>query len=657
MNRRVKHLLLFAALLLSIMAPFRSSSGGDDWLPIDKDDLALKDNAKQPGADAMILYRQVDVDAKNASVTNYLRVKIFTQQGVSAQADVQVPYDKAQESVQAVHGRTIQPDGSITDFDGKTFDKEIVKGAGIKYLAKTFTMPNVQPGSIIEYKYREQYDDQYYWSLQWGVQSDLYTRLARFSIKPDEANYALPLRSRSYNLGSANAVIQKTGTTYTLEVKDLAGIEDEPLMPSANALRANIEFYYVSADDPTNETQDQYWKRIAKQWNELVDRFVDKKKELAAEVAQDTASNDSADAKLRKLYARVLKIRNLDMEDDKTKKEEKQEQIKTNNNAEDVLKHGYGHELEINFLMIGLARAAGYEAADVRIASRNAKYFYPQRQAASDLGQELIWVRADSKEYYLDPSARYFPFGVLPWDESGANGIRVGKDGALMIVTPVPVVDEAKTVRRVDLTISPTADTSGKIQVDFTGLEGGYLRSSNRDEDATGRKKVLQDEIKGWLPTGSTFDVSTVDNWDDVEKPVHVEGTFTIPSFAKNMSQRMLVPIEVFGTAEVGWFQSEKRTNEVDFTYPYEKVDDILIHAPGFKAQAVPDPQKVSPGPVSYEISTASLPDGLEVKRHLVITGIRYPKESYRGLRNFFSIVRTDDDAQIMFQDAQSAKN
>jgi len=654
MNRGVKYLRLFAALL-SIMAPSRASSGGDDWLPIDRDDLALKDNAKQPGEDAMILYRQVDVDAQKATVNNYLRVKIFTQQGVASQADVQVPYDKAQESVQAVHGRTIQPDGSITDFDGKTFDKEIVKGSGIKYLAKTFTMPNVQPGSIIEYKYREQYDDRSYWSLGWAVQSDLYTRLARFSIKPDDANYAYPLRSRSYNLGSANAVIQKTGTTYTLEINDLAGIEDEPLMPSANLLRASVEFYYLNADAPVNETQDQYWKRIAKQWNEQVDRFVDKKKELAAEVAQDTAPTDSAEVKLRKLYARVLKIRNLDMEDDKTEKEEKQEQIKANNNADDVLKHGYGHEMEINFLMLGLARAAGFEAADTRVASRNVKYFYPQRQAASDLGAELIWVRADSKEYYLDPAARYFPFGVLPWDESAASGIRVGKDGAQMVMTPAGVVDHAQTTRHVDLTLGPT-DTTGKIQVDFAGLEGAYRRINNRGDDATGRRKILQDEIKGWLPNGATFEVSAVDNWDDVEKPVHVEGTFTIPSFAKNMSQRMLVPIEIFGTTEIGWFQSEKRTNEVDFTYPYQKVDDILIHAPGFKAQAVPDPQKVSPGPISYEISTAPLPDGLEVKRYLVITGIRYPKESYRGLRNFFSIVRTDDDAQIMFQ-SQSAKN
>ena len=227
-----------------------------------------------------------------------------------------------------------------------------------------------------------------------------------------------------------------------------------------------------------------------------------------------------------------------------------------------------------------------------------------------------------------------------------------------MIMTPEPVVENAKTLRHVDLTIDPSMERSGKIQVDFSGLEGAYLRLENRDEDAAGQKKTLQDKIKEWLPAGSTFEVSRVDNWDDVEQPVHVEGTFTIPAFGRGIEQRMLMPIEIFGPTEVGWFQSEKRVNEVDFTYPYEKLDDIVIHAPpGFKAQSLPDPQKISPGPVMYEISATPLPDGIEVKRRLVIKGTRYPKESYRGLRVFFSMVRTNDNAQVMFQASQSAKS
>jgi len=644
--------------VICLLLAFTPCMRADDWLSVSQDDLALKDNPKQPGANAMVLYRQVDVDEKKSTVLNYVRVKVFTQQGAKDQADVELPYDKNEESIQAVRGRTIQPDGKITDFDGRTFDKEVVKGAGIKYLAKTFTMPDVQPGSIIEYKYREQYDDRYYINVGWVVQYDLFTRLARFSIKADEYAQSV-LRSRSYHLPAENAKVENSAPgSYTLEVHDLPGIDDEPLMPPPNSQRATVEFYYQGLGVPDNETDDQYWKRIGKGWNSEVDHFVDKKKELAAEVSQDVSNGDSAETKLRKLYARALKIRNLDMEDEKSQKEEKQEQIKPNDNVEDVLKHGYGNGLDITFLMVGLARAAGFEAAELRVASRNSKIFYPQRRASSDLTNALVWVRADSKEYYLDPGAHYFAFNVLPWDEYATNGIRLTKDGSEMVTTPDPAVANASISRHLDLTVDPSMAGSGKLQLDFAGLEGAYLRLDNRDDDAAGRKKVLEDKIKEWLPVGSTFEVSRVDNWDDVEQPIHVEGTLTVPGFARNAVQRLLIPLEIFHATEVSSFQSEKRTNEIDFPFPYERLDDIVIHTPpGFKAQALPDAQKVSPGPVKYEISATSVPDGLEVKRHLVIAGTRYPKESYLPLRSFFSIVRTDDNAQVMFQASQSVKN
>jgi hypothetical protein len=56
-----------------------------------------------------------------------------------------------------VRARTIRPDGNIVNFEGKPCEKIIEKRSGEKILAKTFTLPDVQPGGIIEYKYRRQY--------------------------------------------------------------------------------------------------------------------------------------------------------------------------------------------------------------------------------------------------------------------------------------------------------------------------------------------------------------------------------------------------------------------------------------------------------------------------------------------------------------------
>jgi len=77
---------------------------------------------------------------------------------------------------------------------------------------------------------------------------------------------------------------------------------------------------------------------------------VSKKGALQAEAARITSANDTPEVKVQKLYGRVQEIRNLSYESGKSKKEEHEEKIKSNGNAEDVLKHGYGTGRDINFL-------------------------------------------------------------------------------------------------------------------------------------------------------------------------------------------------------------------------------------------------------------------------------------------------------------------
>src|SRR5580698_2876004 len=226
MNRtqRFCRVIAFVLLLLGAAAITpRPSSAGDDWLPILPADLALKDNPAQPGAHAMILYRSSDMDSKESAVREYVRIKIFTQEGTS-EADVELPFNKKQVNILDIRGRTIHPDGSIVNFEGKAFEKTIVKASGVKYLAKTFTLPDVHPGSIIEYKYREQGDPHYYVNESWTITSHLYTRDAHFTIRPDTSTYAAQLMYRPYGLPASATPTKQPNGTYTMDIHDIAGL-------------------------------------------------------------------------------------------------------------------------------------------------------------------------------------------------------------------------------------------------------------------------------------------------------------------------------------------------------------------------------------------------------------------------------------------------
>lgn len=176
-------------LLVSLNFPRTTVKAGDEWLPIDPADLKMTSEAHAPGAPAIYLYRQVDRDDSGRATTeyNYMRIKILTEEG-RKYGNVEIPFDKGQYRVSRIQARTIHPDGSIVNFDGKVFENTIVKSKTLKYLAKTFSMPDVSVGSIVEYHFNYDFEDSYIFNSRWILSEELFTRHAKFSLKP----YAWP---------------------------------------------------------------------------------------------------------------------------------------------------------------------------------------------------------------------------------------------------------------------------------------------------------------------------------------------------------------------------------------------------------------------------------------------------------------------------------
>jgi Domain of Unknown Function with PDB structure (DUF3857) len=655
-------LALSAAALMLTSRPRPISA--DDWLPIDPADLAMKDNPKQPGGEAMILYRDVKVDVSKANVDGdseheYDRIKIFTQDGTK-RGHVEVEFDKKLDNVVHVEGRTIKPDGTIVKFDGQVLESTVEKNSGRKVLEKSFNLPDVTPGCIIEYRYSIQGQPNRVLNWGWIVSQPIYTREARFTYVPYSgyANNLRPIIRRNL-LPADTTPVQQANGSYVMSAHDINGLVDEPMMPPYRPMQARVDFYYQPDDAPSaTGPSDKYWNHYGEKWSSDLDRFVDKKKLLDAEVAKTVSPSDAPEIKLAKIYARVQHIRNLSVEDYRSMKERKDEDIKPNNNVEDVLNHGYGYDRQINFLFIGMARAAGFDATSVYISPRNYELFQPAANDVSQVSDDIVWVHAGSKDYYLDPSVPYYPFGLLPWWETSTSGIKVDKRGATIVTTSDSASSDATIVRNADLEIAPTGEITGTIQVDFTGERGALARDDERKEDETGRTTFFENWIKRWLPAGSEFHVAKISDWDDNTKPVHVEGKLTIPSMANTAAQRMLMPIQIFQMSQTSEFASEKRVNPVYIHFPYEEIDDVKFHLPpGYKMEGTPDPKKIDLGAVSFEIAAAGHGDTVEIKRHLVEKSVVFDKNQYPTLRRFFGFVKTDDNAQMVFQNAENAHN
>ncbi|MFZ0879655.1 MAG: DUF3857 domain-containing protein [Candidatus Acidiferrales bacterium] len=644
--------LLVALLLLPGRSPAK-----DEWQPISPADLALKDNPAAPGAHGMILYRESVTNAADAYETEYERIKIFTEEGKSL-GDVEIDYDSKASKIEDIRARTIRTDGSVLNFDGQIFDKEVVKASGLKVLAKTFSLPEVEPGCIIEYKYREQHNTDYYWSIEWPVQSNLFTREARFAIKPDTRPRAPALYWRKYMIpGTAKPEMQKDGT-LAMEIQNLPGIEEEDLMPPESAIPARVSFFYRDQDDPQNETPEQFWKRIGKKMSDSEERFIDKKGALQGVVSQTIGAGDSPEVKLQKLYARVQQIPNTGYEVQKTAKEEKREKQKENNNVEDVLKHDSANGHQLNELMVGLARAAGFDSAMIFVAPRSHNSFYYELEDSRQLSADLVWVRLNNTDVFLDPASKYYPYGELPWYETGVNGLKPTKQGADTISVPLSKPADAIRERHADVHLDPDGTLSGTVSVNFLGEWGCMEREYFWQDDDIARKKELTDDVKSWLP-GGTFEITEMSGWSDSSQPLHIAGTVRIPGFATQAGHRALVPVTFFRATEPPSFTHETRVNPIYFHYPYTERDSLEIHFPdGLKVETVPAAAKAAPGAgFLYDVSATQDGTGVKMERHLVIGGILFSVDTDPALRRFFNTVKTGDDAQIVLQPAQTSQS
>ncbi|HWF02764.1 MAG TPA: DUF3857 domain-containing protein, partial [Candidatus Angelobacter sp.] len=294
----------------------------EDWLPVTQQDLEIKQVPGGAGADAIQLYYADYINDVEHYEFFYHRIKVLNEKG-NRHADVEIvlPVDGSFSSLKA---RTIHPDGKITEFIGKPFQKVLVKGRGIKVLAKTFTMPDVTVGSIIEYKYKINQGGIFI-DNAWTIQHELYTVKESFRMKPYvgllegfPGGYQV---AAIYSHMPNNIKPVQKGGGYELEVENMPAFETEGYMPPEDDFKPQMRFFYVGRDVSTTE---KFWKDVGERGNTWTERFIGNRKEISQAAAEAIGNETDPEQKLRKLYARAQQIRNLTYERERTEQEQKQ---------------------------------------------------------------------------------------------------------------------------------------------------------------------------------------------------------------------------------------------------------------------------------------------------------------------------------------------
>ena len=650
-----RSVLLAAVAFVSLT--FDIAARAEGWVTPTAEELRMAAPVEDPGANAVYLsYDEVDNDRMNDHAIT-VRLKVLTQAGVERYSDVQVGTTGRHFSIVNVEARTVHADGTVVPFTGKPFVKT-VRHLGETYKATVFSMPDVQVGSILEYRYHLAYDDNMVLPARWFLQHDAYALHEQYVFRPldtsgsryvmlDHGQTSQGLFYVSVLPKGAAMVPPNAGghAFYELTVSDVPALPDEDALPPINSYSERVLFYYAAQINSAD-----YWKSEGKFLSKDMNSFATAGPRIRADVATLAAPGDAPEVKARKLYDATMKIENTEFTREHTRQEDMAQGLRPVKTAEDVWVRQRGTSDEIALTYLALLREAGIHAYAMRVTDRDKNLFEPAYIDTSQLDDVIVIASLNGKEVYLDPGARFCPYGQLAWAHSWATGVRQ-VDGGTSIAQAGPLAyKDTILTRTAELGLSDDGMASGTVTLSYSGQAAMLMRQRETGEAAADTKQRFEEELRPMLPGGMNLHVISIANLENSEKPLEIVYGVSGP-IGTVSGHRLLVQEALLRNDERERFTEPTRKYPVYFHYPYQATDVVVLKlAPGLKLEAAPNDQASAALDImAYKVSVRSSGDTLRLVRSVAVNAVILPATDYPKLREFFGGLRSADTSQLLF--------
>jgi len=656
--RFFKSLLVLSCLLLLLPAAVWAG-GDDDWRPIDPADLALKTAVVEKDADCEALFWEVRIDDSQAdelSLRNYIRIKVFTERGKESQSKIDLPY-VGSARIKDIAARVIKPDKTIVELKkDDVFERTIVKANGVKVRAKSFALPGVEPGSIIEYRWREVHPNGTANKLRLKFQRDIPIQTISYFLKP-----FMGMRYVSFHMADEARFVKDKNGFSRLTMNNMPAYHEEPRMPPEDEVRSWV-FLYYSVELKIEE--DKYWKEFAKRLFEVTKDDMKVNDEVKTAAANIVGNATSPEEKLRLIYDFCrIKIKNLS-DDASGISEDEKKKIKENKSPSETLKKGMGTGSNIDMLFAALAKAAGFDARIALSGNRDDLFFDKGLANATFLELSFIAVKVGEQWQYFSPAEMYTTFGMLDWREEGQETLIADSKEPIWAKTPTSPPEKSMEKRTGKLRLLEDGTIEGDIRIEYTGHRGFDKKEYDDDDSPAQREETLRNSIKARMSTAQLSDIK-IENVTDPVKPYTYIFHVRVPGYAQRTGKRIFLQPAFFEHGLSPIFSTSERTQPIYFHYPWLENDDVTIELPaGYALDNADAPAPLTVGIITeYKPSIGVTKDGkmLVYKRHFFFGGgggILYDVKHYANLKALFDTINKSDNHTITLkQTATAASN
>ncbi len=633
---------------------------GADWKPISAEEMALKQPKVDPKADAEVLLWDISVadEATNNQYPEtvyryYVRLKVFTERGAKTFQVPDIEYSKNQH-VSDVAGHTVQPDGSVQEVgkDG-ILEHLLGKRKGVKDRAVSLAMPNVKPGTIIEYRWRETHDGELADNVALPGAREIPVEHLVYHIRPLQSPY-FPYSMR-YNTFNMNLPPFKDGPDHMFisSVDNVPAFAEEPDSPPELDMKPWVLIFYM---EDSKVKPDDYWKKEGKRSYAYFHSQIKVNGDVKAIANEVAGSGKTPEEQIRLLYVYCQKhIKNLSGPDVSDTERQKN---KDNHSSVDTLKRAAGFPLDIQLAFAALVNAMGLEARPALVSCREIKFFDKAMANRYFLPQIDIAVQIGDSWKLYDVTNRHVAPGQLPWHEEGVPALITDDKNPEWITTPVTDAAHSRTARIGSFKLDESGTLEGDIAVTYEGHEAAEWRAQNIDRSTGQRDDEFKKELNARFGGAEITQLLLPD-------PAETTGFVTarchikVEGYATRTGKRLIFAPAFFEMNEGPRYAPSERRNPVYFRYGWSEVDDVRVDIPsGFTLDHPDAPGGFDLTPfMKYTVKIAAGKHYITYHRELAACDkfvAPVPKEKYSGIKRVFDVIH-DSDGHLLTLKADPA--
>ena len=539
------------------------------------------------------------------------------------------------------------------------FERDVVRAGKSRYRVKSFAMPGVEPGAIVEFRWKEIRNDPYVRYTRLQFQREYPVQKVTYFVQPLSERYTdYQMFSTPFHCKPSPLNREDDGFVSTT-LENVAAFHDEPMMPGEPNVRPWLLLMYrQNAKFPE---PDKYWNNAGKEmYNDFFKHAIKPNDEVRQAAAAATEGITAKELKVPALIRYIRKnVRGFysakvtDAERAKILKELRNRE----RTAPEILKSGIGTPNEMNALFASMASCVGLEARPAWVADREDIVFTPGLADKYFLRNLDMAVQLGGKWGLHDVSAHLLPSNMVSWREEGMKALLSDPKNPVFIDSPLSPPEVSAAVRSAKFVLSEDGTLEGDVDQRYSGHVGVDHRSEMQDEAEAAQLEALKKEFTAVFPDTEVSNPH-IENADDPEKPLKLSCHIKIPGYAQRTGKRLLLQPLIFQRGVAPLFAATDRHYPVNFRYAWMEQDTVSIMLPdGFALDnaGIPGPFDFGP-PGSYQLK-------MSVKDHRELTVFRefvfgkggslaYDVKFYPALKGVFDEIHRRDDVTISLKQA-----